>query len=35
MIKVYVGLYQMRKNKYNEWYPGRLQISLHIDLPDF
>ena len=19
----------------NEWYPGGLQISLHIDLPDF
>ena len=22
-------------NTRNEWYPGGLQISLHIDLPDF
>ena len=20
---------------FNEWYPGGLQISLHVDLPDF
>ena len=22
-------------NENNEWYPGGLQISFHIDLPDF
>ena len=29
------GKIVLKRKIENEWYPGGLQISLHIDLPDF